>query len=197
MQLGDFMGAFAFFGYGLFVLMMVAAAGVFSYSHILQKQKSEKDALLAQKEASIDPKTADGFVRLQNRLQSGKTLIANHVALSRFFSDFDTLIPTGVRFASLDLSPVTGASGKLTAAGSARTFNQLAVLSSNFAADGNIRDAIFSNLTVDPKTGAVTFALTASVDPAITAFSAEAVARAALSATTTAPAPETTTANTP
>ncbi len=192
------MGAFAFFGYGLLALMLVAAGGVFSYSHILESQKTAKDAELAKMEASIDPKTADGFVRLRDRLQSGKTLVANHLALSRFFGDFDTLIPTGVRFSALSLAPVTGASGKLTAAGSARTFNQLAVLSSNFAADGNIRDAIFSNLTVDPQSGAVAFTLTASVDAALTAFSAEAVAQAALSgASTTAAVGTTTTTSTP
>lgn len=191
------MGAFAFFGYGLLVLMLVASAGVFSYEHLLSSQKATKDAELAKKEAAIDPKTADGFVRLRDRLQSGKTLIANHVAISRFFGDFDTLIPTGVRFTALELSPVVGASGKLTAAGSARTFNQLAVLSSNFAADGNIRDAIFSDLTVDSQSGAVTFSLTASVDAALTAFSAEAVAQQALSGSATSTTSTATSTSTP
>lgn len=165
----------------MLLLIVAAAVGVFLYGRILDAQKASKDAALTKAEAGIDNKAAENFVRLRDRLAAGKGLIAGHVALSPFFDDLSTLIPTGVRLASLDITPVAGAPAKLAATGSARTFNQLAVLSSNLAADGRIKDAIFSNLTVSSVDGSVAFTLAATVDPALTTFTADLAAKAALS----------------
>ena len=52
----------------------------------------------------------------------------------------------------------------------AKNFNALAFASSEFARDGNIKDAIFSRLVVN-KDNSVSFSLTASVDPKLVAFS--------------------------
>ena len=54
--------------------------------------------------------------------------------------------------------------------GVAKSFNALAAASAAFAADGRIKDAIFSNININ-RDSSVSFALAATLDPKIIAFS--------------------------
>lgn len=132
--------------------------------------QSSRDAELAKAEKAIDFATVESFVQLRNRLNSGTALLANHVAFSGFFSLLETLLPTTVRFTSLHLSLDTARKVKLEGAGVARSFNALAAVSTAFATDGRIKEAIFSNLAVN-KDDTVSFILSAIVDPKAVAFS--------------------------
>lgn len=170
----DFSGAFAFFGYGVLALGIALAIGVFLYGRVLTAQKDAKDAQLAQAEASIDPSTVTGFVRLRDRLASSATLINNHVAYSKFFGVLEGTLPTTTRFSALTLTLDDAGSTKLTGQGVAKNFNALAAASTAFAKDGRIKDAIFSNISVT-NSGSVTFSLTATLDKALTAFTVDAV----------------------
>lgn len=167
----DFSGALAIFAYMIFIIVFALAIGVFFYGRILSSEQSSKDAALAKVEANINPTTVDSFVRLRNRLTSSKTLLANHVAFSGFFTLLGTLMPTTVRFTSLSLSVNDDGTASITGAGVAKSFNALAAASTAFANDGRIKNAIFSNIVVSQRDGSVSFALTASLDPETIAFS--------------------------
>ena len=58
----------------------------------------------------------------------------------------------------------------LAGSGTAKSFNALAVISTTFATDNRIKEAIFSNIVVN-KDNSVSFALSASLDPKLVAFS--------------------------
>lgn len=180
--------AFQFFAYGVFALAVLLALSVFAYGRILASAKDARDAELAKAEASIDPTTVEGFVRLRNRLTSSKTLLNNHPAFSGFFAAVEKLLPANARFATLTLSSREGGGAMLEAAGVAKNFNVLAALSNAFALDGNIKDAIFSNITINAKDNSVSFSLTAALHAKLIAFKAQAPAAPAraASATTTA-----------
>ena len=180
----DYGNAFQFFAYGVFALAVVLALAVFAYGRILAATKVAQDAELAKIEASIDPTTVEGFVRLRNRLVSGKSLLNNHPAFSGFFAAVGKLLPANARFSALALVQDAGGGAKLEAAGVAKSFNVLAVMSNNFATDGNIKDAIFSNLVINPKDNSVGFSLSATLSPKLIAFVA---APPVASATTSAP----------
>lgn len=186
----DLTGAFGFFAYGLLTLVVVLALGVFIYGSILSAQKSSMDADLSKKEAAIDPKTVEEFVRLRDRLTNGMQLLNQHLAFTGFFGTLENLMPATVRLTSLHLSLDDVKGPKLEGAGTAKSFNALAAASNAFATDGHIKDAIFSNITVN-QSGSVDFELTAMLDPKLVAYvpSAAPVAAPALntlSATTTA-----------
>jgi len=151
-------------------MIFLLAVGIFFYGRILTAQKSSKDTALAAAEAKIDPATVEGFVRLRDRLLSGENLLAKHVAFSGFFSSIGGLMPTTVRFASLDLSVDDTGTIQLEGSGTAKNFNALAAVSLAFAQDGRIKNAIFSDIKVSIKDGSVTFALAATLDPKIVAF---------------------------
>ncbi len=167
----DLTNAFDFLAYGILGIVFALALSVFFYGRILAASQSAKDTALAQAEAAIDSTTVENFVRLRDRLLSGQTLLANHTAFSEFFSLLETLMPTAVRFTSLHLSIDDVGIVKLEASGIARSFNALAAASTAFAADGRIKNAIFSNIIVNPKDRSVSFGLSASLDPKLIAFS--------------------------
>src|ERR1035437_6871902 len=90
-----------FLAYMIFVLVFASAIGVFFYGRILASNQKSKDTQLQNVVATIDPTTIDSLTRLQDRLASSKTILANHVAFSSFFSLIGTIMPTTVRFTSL------------------------------------------------------------------------------------------------
>lgn len=184
----DLTGAFGFFAYAVLGMVFLLALGVFFYGRLLTSTKSAKDAALRSAEAAVDPATVESFVRLRDRLSSGATLLANHTALSGFFSLLSSIAPVTVRFTSLHLLLDTKGKVVLEGTGVARSFNALAVASGAFAVDGRIKDAIFSNIVVSQRDGSVSFALSATLDPILVAFSATTNTSVAAPVTTQAPA---------
>lgn len=166
----DFTGAFGFFAYGVLAVVFALAIGVFFYGRILAATQAGKDAALTKAEAAIDPATVVGFVRLRDRLNSGTTLLANHIAFSGFFTLLETLQPTTVRLTSLHLALTDAKTVKLEGSGTAKSFNALAAASTAFATDGRIKEAIFSNIVVN-KDSSVSFALAATLAPSLVTFS--------------------------
>jgi len=167
----DFTNAFSFFAYFVLAVIFAMALGVFFYGRILAADKLAKDEELAKAENAIDPDIAESFVKLRNRLSSGGQLLSSHVAFSEFFTLLEKLTPTTARLSSLHLSINDKGNVKLEGTGVAKSFNALAVASTAFAKDGRIKDAIFSNIVVSQRDGSVSFALSASLDQKLIAFS--------------------------
>lgn len=168
----DLSGVFSYFAYGVLAIVVVLALGVFLYGRALGSEKAAKDAALASAQAAIDKATVENFVRLRNRLTSSASLLDKHVAPSGFFSALETILPATVRFTSLHLE--LGDTGiTIEGAGAAKNFNALASASNAFAADGRIKDAIFSNISVN-KDSSVSFVLSATLDPKLVAFAPKA-----------------------
>lgn len=163
-------GAFGFFAYSVLGVVFVLALGVFFYGRYLTSNKAVKDAALASAQAGIDPTTVKDFVRLRDRLNSSQSLLSAHPAFSNFFSAIEKLLPASVRFTTLHLTFGEGGIAKIEGAGIAKSFNALAAASNAFATDGRIKDAIFSNISVN-RDSSVSFALSAALDPKLVEFS--------------------------
>ena len=166
----NFTNSFGFFAYIVLGVICVLALGVFFYSRILSGRLVARDASLAKAQQAIDITTVESFVRLRDRLNSGTLLLSNHIALSNFFDLLETLLPASTRFSSLHLTVDDAKKVRLEGLGTARNFNALAAVSTAFAIDGHIKDAIFSNIVVN-KDSTVSFALSATLDPKAVSFS--------------------------
>ena len=167
----DLTSAFGVLIYLILAIVFALAIGVFFYGRILASDQAKKDTALKAAESGIDVNTVNTFVRLRDRLSSGQKLLANHVALSGFFTLFGTLVPSTVRFKSLHVLVDDSGTIKIDGTGTAKNFNALAATSASFAHDGHIKDAIFSGININTKDNSVSFALTATVDPKVVAFS--------------------------
>lgn len=170
-QSADLAGVLGFLAYAILFVVFLSAIGIFFYARVLTSQQSAEDAALAKVETTINPTTIDSFVRLRDRLASGKTLLANHIAFSKFFTVFGTIMPTAVRFSTLHLSMNDNGTVSVNGSGTAKSFNALAFASTEFATDGHIKNAIFSGITINAKDGSVSFILSATLDPKTVAFS--------------------------
>jgi Tfp pilus assembly protein PilN len=165
----DLSGAFGFFGYSVLGAVFVLAIGVFLYGRLLAATQASKDKDLAAAVASIDSNTAQGFIRLHDRLVLSESLLNSHVAFSGLFTVLGKILPTTVRFTSLHITLDTTGASRLEGSGTAKSFNALAAASTAFAADGNIKDAVFSSIKVS-RDNSVTFLLSAKLDPKVITF---------------------------
>lgn len=167
----DFGSAFGFLAYGVLGIVFLIAVGVFFYGRILDANKVSKDAALAKAEAAIDPATIGSFVQLRDRLNSGQTLLNNHVAASGFFSVLESILPATVRFTTLHIAiDTSGGATKVEGSGVSKSFNALSVASGKFASDGRIKDVIFSKMNIN-KDSSVSFGFSATLDPKLILFS--------------------------
>lgn len=167
----DFTSTLSFLAYIILCVVFALALSVFLYGRILSASQSAKESKLAQAESAINSVTVESFLRLRDRLASGEALLNGHTAFSGFFTSFGTLLPTTVRFTSLHLSLDGNGTVKFEGSGVAKNFNALAATSMAFAKDGRVKDAIFSNIVVNTKDSSVSFALVATLDSKLVAFS--------------------------
>lgn len=165
----SFVGTFGFFSYMVLGIVFVLALSVFFYGRILDSSLAAREAALTKAQKAVDVATVEGFIQLRDRLNSGSALLNKHVALSGFFKLLGTLLPSSARFTSLHITVTDAGKVSIDAFGVARNFNALAAVSTAFAKDGHIRDAIFSNIVIT-RDNSVSFALSASVDPKVVAF---------------------------
>ncbi|MFM2330877.1 MAG: hypothetical protein RLZZ26_384 [Candidatus Parcubacteria bacterium] len=145
------------------------ALGVFGYGRVLVSEQASKDKELAAAVSKIDSNTAEGFIRLNDRLALSQSLMNNHVAFSGLFNLLDAIMPNTVRFTALHAIVDSAGVARIDGAGTAKSFNALAATSAAFANDGNIKDAIFSSIKVN-RDNSVTFLLAAKLDPKLITF---------------------------
>ena len=167
----DSVSAFSIFAYGVLGVVLLLSAGLFVYDRVLASALVERKAALEKSQKTIDLATVRSFVQLRDRLNSGTTLLANHVAFSNLFSIFDALLPSTVRLSSMHLSFDAAKKVKLDGSGTAKSFNALAAAATAFATDARFKEAIFSNMTVDKEKHTISFVLSATLDPKAVSFS--------------------------
>ncbi|MFZ3043497.1 MAG: hypothetical protein WA058_00060 [Minisyncoccia bacterium] len=165
----NLVGVFGLFSYAILGIVFALALMVFLYGRILASSMASKNAALETAQTAIDPATVESFVQLRDRLTSSETLLDEHIAFSNFFTLLGNILPANVRFTALHLSHSDVGGVKISGTGIAKNFNVLAAASNAFATDGRIRDAIFSNISINPS-GSVSFALSASIDSKLVAF---------------------------
>jgi|CXWL01.1.fsa_nt_gi hypothetical protein len=143
---------------------VLVSVGVFAYDRYLKHVVSVKTGELMTAQAAVNQDTVEEFIRLQNRLVTGKTLLSNHIVLSQFFDTLEALTLANVRFESLKLSVAGDHTAQVDFNGVAKNFNTLAAQSNTFAGEKRIKRAIFSGITLT-KGNQVEFRLTADLDP--------------------------------
>jgi hypothetical protein len=162
------------------------SAGVFLYSAYLASVEKTKGDELVSAQNSVSADTLTQFIRLRDRLNASKTILSQHVMLSQFFSLLENITVQNVHFSSLQVTVAADRSAQISMLGEARSFNALAAESSTFAAQKNIKSAIFSGIAVDSKTGTVTFTVNAALAPGLVVESAAPAVPALLPGTATA-----------
>ncbi|MES2225679.1 MAG: hypothetical protein V4480_02620 [Patescibacteria group bacterium] len=172
---------------GVLGIVALMCAGVFIYQRYLAGTLAAKEQQLTAAQSHVDQNTIEDFVRLRDRLSSGKDLLTNHVMLSQFFDTLETLTLANVRFNDMKLIVAGDHTAQIEVDGTAKNFNTLAAQSNAFATEKRIKRAIFSGITLT-EAKLVKFKLTADIDPRLVIAGA-ATAAPSGSGATTLPAP--------
>jgi Tfp pilus assembly protein PilN len=161
-------GVLAIVGYGLLLVALLVALGIFGYNWFLNNQEANLRKQLHDAEAGIDSNTVEEFVQLNQRLTEGKRLLAGHRTVSGIFDLFERIIPTTVQFTTftVTLNEKTGQSS-LSATGKATNFNAIAAFSRILGKETRLHNSILLHKTFDQKTGTVEFTLSVDLDESL------------------------------
>ena len=173
----------------LLILAIVGAGGVYFFQIYTASQITAKQNSLAQARSAFEPSTIQQLARLDTRIETAKTLLANHVAVSNLFDELEQLTLSSVRYTNFNYSAVSPGHVVLTMSGEAASYNAVALQSDEFAKSSIITDPIFSNVNVN-QNGLITFDFTAIINTSNMLYAASSTAASVASstaATTTAP----------
>lgn len=160
------MSIFSIIGWFIFVVVVVAAGGVYGYAKFIENSIASKNADLATKINSFDTKTIDHFVQLDSRLQAAETILDKHLAVSGLFDLISSNTVQSVQFNDFKYSYDDNGKLSLVLNGKAPNFASVALQSDNFSAQPYFRNQVFSNLGLD-RDGGVLFKFTASIDQSV------------------------------
>lgn len=145
---------------------VVTAGAVFGYLKYLESAVTLKNAALSEARTSINEERVEEYLRLKERFESGKDMIANHTTISRFFSLLEDSTLQNVRFDDLKLEVAEDRTARIELSGVARNFNTLAAQSNAIAAEKQFKRSIFSGIDLNTN-GTVGFTLTAELEPSV------------------------------
>lgn len=145
------------------ILAIVGSAGMFLFERFTIEAISAKQKSLELSRAAFEPATIKELSRLNTRIETGRVLLSEHMALSKLFDELESLVLTSVRFS--DFSYSSPATGKvvINAKGAAQSFNAVAQQSGGFSKSDIITEPIFSNVNIG-NTGAIEFDFEAIVN---------------------------------
>jgi hypothetical protein len=150
---------FALLSILIFVLSVVASAGIFFWGRYSSGQLYEAEKKLSQEVQKLNTNSnLQVITRLDDRIKATKIITANHVAPSTFFDNLGNVTVQSVRF--VDLSFVEGESDRttFTLSGEALSFGGVALQADMLEASSAFTNIAFSNLgTVEG--GGVTFSV--------------------------------------
>jgi hypothetical protein len=147
----------------VFVASGAAAGGTFLYGQVLQGSLESKKKSLETSQQAYDPGVIEELVRLDGRINQGKSLLGKHVAPSSVFLLLSEQTLEDVQFTSFEYSLAEEGYAEISMAGKSRDFSTVALQSDQFGANKTLRDVVFSGIAIGTEEG-VTFSVDAKID---------------------------------
>lgn len=142
---------------------IIGAVGMFFFEQFTIQNIARKRESLDRARAAFEPATIKELARLNTRLESGKTLLSQHVAPSWLFGEIEDKTLATVRFKDFAFAESGPGRTEISMSGEALSFNALALQSDIFGKSDFLSEPIFSNFNIDPN-GNVVFEFSAVVD---------------------------------
>jgi hypothetical protein len=152
-----------------FVLALASAIGVFIYGGITKRNIESKAASLERAKDAFEISLIEELSRLDNRIESSKRILGNHVVLTTLFSALGDSTLKSVKFDAFSLSSNEKEEVKMNLSGVARDYASIVLQSEVLAESKFFKNIIFSNLGLD-FFGDVTFDIEATVDDSLISF---------------------------
>jgi len=162
-------GLMSIIGMFFFFLSILGVAGVIGWKIQTEKTIEWQQDQLRIARSQFDERTIAEATRLNQRINSVKTLLDNHVAPSNIFSLIESKILRTVSFNSLKYATNEDGTINITATGKAAGFESV-VLQSDELGQSDFRDVIFSNVQPDDSGQTVGFSMNSSIEKNIVLY---------------------------
>lgn len=150
----------------LFITVLLIAGGFFGYQYYLNSSIEKTKANLQTELSRFEPSLVAQLTHLDTQIESSKTLLNNHLALSGFFDFLGAHTLRTVRFTSFSYaSTPTGLAVVMT--GQGQTYAAIASQAQEFSKSENqqyITNTSFSGLNPD-KSGNINFTFSGTIVP--------------------------------
>jgi hypothetical protein len=153
-----FLGAFI-----IFLGTLLLAVGVFLYQEFLTSSIERKQQSLEKARAEFEPAFIQEISRFDSRINSAKTILERHLALSALFKLLEAKTLKSIQFEGFSYLIEGDGRINIFMKGKARSFSSIALQSDIFGKDKFIKEPIFSNLNLDQKGNAI-FDFSAFID---------------------------------
>ena len=162
----------------LFIASLAGATFTFVWKNVLIKSQENYKIQLADSEKRFNTSLIEDLKRANTKIDLGKQLINNHLAVSEIFSIISKLTIAGVRFSSFDFSsPTKDSDGiKVSMKGTGNSFSAIAFQShvfgqsQKYGSNKVLKNPALSDLSLD-QNGNVGFTFTTTINPADLSYS--------------------------
>ena len=156
----------------LFIAALASAGGVWLWQKSLISQIEKDKAALVAVKATYEEDTINPLIRLNDRIEESKKLLAKHVAVSPIFILLQENVLRSVRLKTMHFSYAGDGKVKIDLSGSASNYDALSRQSDAFGSEALrkfISQPVISDFSPNPD-GSVSFNFTASVDPGLVSY---------------------------
>lgn len=161
----------------LFFATILASGAIFLYERQLVAQRARMEVEISKAKEGLGAEFITDMKQLDNRITAIKELIQNHVVVTPIFKALQEATLRSVQYKNFAYSfgSGSGSNQRLVSVemnGTAKNYETIALQSEAFSKSSVIKDAVFSNLTVDEKKGVINFSLRFSVPAADLSYQA-------------------------
>jgi len=155
-----------------FITAIALAGGIWLWRNSLISQIEKDKADLVAAKSSYEEETINPLIRLNDRIDESKKLLASHIAVSPVFTLLETNILRNVRLKSLKFSYTGNDKIKIDLSGTAASYDALSTQSDAFGSE-NLRKYISQPVISDfspTADGSISFNFTTEVDPKLVSY---------------------------
>lgn len=169
---GSSTSIFMFVAVIIFVISLTVAIFTVVWKSVLNKNQQNYIANLKKAEERFDTKTIEKLKKVNTKIDLGKKLLKNHLAVSQVFEIISALTIEGIRFNNFTYTAPQkdGELIKISMDGTGSSFSAIAFQSdvfgqsSKFGSNKVLKNPVMSDLELDEE-GNVNFEFTAYIDP--------------------------------
>lgn len=149
---------------------IISGAGVYLYQKSLLAQKQDLEIKLNEARNGIGTDFLSDMKRLNARILGVQSLLKDHIVVSPIFEALEATTLRSIQYKTFSYTMKNDQVTKqqmveVKVTGTARNYSTIALQSDAFAQSTLIKNPVFSGLTVEDKTGNVSFQLTFDVAP--------------------------------
>lgn len=155
----------------VFIVVLALSGGVFFYKQLTVKQIDQNKATFERAKKAFEPDTVKKITRLDTRLEVGKKLLSNHVAITPFFDFLSSITLKTVRFKDFSFTYLGKDKIQVAMKGQALNYAAVALQSDLLDDQRQLKNTIVSGMSLEAA-GTVAFGVSTTIDPTLLSYAA-------------------------